>query len=90
MERHLWRPSTAAESVAQDHVQLGFDRLQGWRCHSLSGQPLPGFDPPSRGRGEVCFLVFKWDFMCFNLCHCLLPCRYALLAPSASFHPIKV
>jgi len=32
--------------VAQDHDQLGFDCLQGWRLHNLSGQPVPVFSHP--------------------------------------------
>lgn len=27
------------EEVTQGHVQFGFEYLQGWRLHSLSGQP---------------------------------------------------
>ena len=29
------------QQVAQDHVQSGFEYLQGWRLHNLSGQPIP-------------------------------------------------
>jgi len=28
------------ESVSQDHVQLAFEHLQGWRLDNLSGQPV--------------------------------------------------
>ena len=34
------------QQVAQDYVQSGFEYLQGWRLHSLSGQPVPVFDHP--------------------------------------------
>ena len=47
--RDLWRSSTPApllnqdhlEQVAQDHVQAGFEYLQRRRLHNLSGQPVP-------------------------------------------------
>ncbi|KAK4827068.1 hypothetical protein QYF61_013709 [Mycteria americana] len=29
------------DQTAQDHVQLGFEYLQGWRLYKLSGQPVP-------------------------------------------------
>lgn len=32
--------------VTQDHVQLGFEYLQGWRVHSLSRQPVPVLSHP--------------------------------------------
>ena len=31
---------------AQDHVQLRFECLQGWRLHHVSGQPVQAFDHP--------------------------------------------
>lgn len=30
---------THLAQVAQDHVQVVFEYLQGWRAHSFSGQP---------------------------------------------------
>uniref|UniRef100_A0A8B9Q4U4 Transmembrane protein 19 n=1 Tax=Apteryx owenii TaxID=8824 RepID=A0A8B9Q4U4_APTOW len=47
--RDLWRSSSPTlllkqghlEHVAQDPVQVGFEYLQGWRLHNLSGQPVP-------------------------------------------------
>lgn len=32
------------EQIAQDHVQLGFQYLQGRRLHSFSGKPVPALD----------------------------------------------
>jgi len=34
------------DQVAQGHVPLGFEYLQGWRLHSLSVQPVSVFDHP--------------------------------------------
>ena len=46
--RDLWRSSGPTsllkqghlKLVAQDHVQMDFEDLQGWRLHNLSGQPV--------------------------------------------------
>lgn len=43
------QPSPCSEQcrlpqAADDHVQSGFEYLQGWRTHSFSGQPAPVFD----------------------------------------------
>jgi len=32
--------------VAQDHVQMAFEYLQGWRLHNISGQPVPVLGHP--------------------------------------------
>ena len=32
--------------VAQEHVQMAFEHLQGWRLHNLSGQPVPVLGHP--------------------------------------------
>jgi len=29
------------DMVAQDHIQMAFEDLQGWRLHDLPGQPVP-------------------------------------------------
>lgn len=34
------------ELVAQCHVKRAFERVQGWRLHNLSGQPLPLLGDP--------------------------------------------
>jgi len=34
------------EPAPQDHVQVAFQYLQGWRLHNLSGQPVPGLSHP--------------------------------------------
>ena len=47
--RHLQRSSGPSpllkqghlQPAAQDHVQVAFEYLQGWRIHSLPGQPVP-------------------------------------------------
>ena len=52
MGRHLGKPSHPAlcskrgqlEHVSQGYGQLVFERLQGWRLHSLSVWPIPVFD----------------------------------------------
>ena len=54
--RDLWRSSCLApllkqghlELVAQDHVQMVFEYLQGGRLHNPSGQPLPALSHPHR------------------------------------------
>jgi len=54
--RDLWRSSGPSpllkqdhlEQVAQDHVQMASEYLQGWRLHSLFGQPLPVHTHPSQ------------------------------------------
>lgn len=35
----------------------GFEYLQGWRFHNLSGHPIPVFDHP---QSKKVFLVFQW------------------------------
>lgn len=52
--RDLWRSSCPAlllkqghlEPVAQDHVQMAFEYLQGWRLDNFSGQPVPVLGHP--------------------------------------------
>jgi len=54
--RHIWRssgPSTLLkqghlEPVAQDHIQMAFEYLQGWKLHNPLGQPVPVFSNPRR------------------------------------------
>lgn len=36
----------SVEQVAQHYVQLGFEYLQGWSLHSLSGHLVPVSDHP--------------------------------------------
>lgn len=38
------------DQVARGCVQLSSEHLQGWRSHTLSGQPVPAFDQP---HGEI-------------------------------------
>ena len=52
--RDLWRSSGPTpllkqghpEQAAQDCVQMAFEYLQGWRLHSLPGQPVPVLGHP--------------------------------------------
>ena len=52
--RDLWRSPDPIpllkqghlEAVAQDHVRMAFDRLQGRKLHNLSGQPVPVLGHP--------------------------------------------
>jgi len=70
---HLWASSGPtlhseqghAQWAAKDCVQWGFEYLQGWSLHDLSGYPVPMFDHPSR---KMFFLMFKWNFLCFSSC----------------------
>jgi len=39
------------EPLAQDYVQKPSDYLQGWRLHSLLGQPVPVLGYPRSERG---------------------------------------
>jgi len=34
------------QPIAQDHLQVAFGYLQGWRLHHLSGQPMPVLSHP--------------------------------------------
>jgi len=46
------------EPVAQDHVQRGFEYLQGGRLHNLPGQPVPVLCQP-HGEDEMDPPVFQ-------------------------------
>ena len=46
LDRTFWRssgptPPAQAGPAAQDHVQMAFENLCGWRLHNLCGQPVP-------------------------------------------------
>lgn len=62
-EQDLWRSSSLQCSeqghwsrFLQDHVQFGFEYLQGQRFHNLPRQPVPMFYHP---QSKKMFLVFK-------------------------------
>ena len=57
------------EQIAQGHVWLGFEHLQGRRLYNLSGQPFPVFDhSPCK---KVCGgLIFKNGIFCISICAC--------------------
>jgi len=65
--RDLWRSSGPTplikqghlEPVVQDHVQTGFEYLQGWRLHSLSGKPVLVL------LVKKCSLRFRGNLLCF-------------------------
>jgi len=69
--RDLWRLSSTTlvlnqghlEQATQDCVQVGFEYVQGRRCHNSSGQPVP-----VTLKVKKFFLVFRWNFLCFILC----------------------
>lgn len=60
------------KQFVQDCVQMVFEYFQRWRLYSLLGQPGPVFDHTHNSKGFSS--VFRWEFMCFNLC--LLPFSY--------------
>lgn len=64
-EQDLWRSSSLQCSeqghwsrFLQDHVQFGFEYLQGQRFHNLPRQPVPMFYHP---QSKKMVLVFKWN-----------------------------
>lgn len=85
--RDLWRqPSPAPhllkqvqlEQVVQDHIQLSFEYIHGWRFHNFTRQHVPVSDHCLTKK--KCFLMSRWNFM-FSVCaHCLLSkkCRYSV------------
>lgn len=50
------------KAVAQDHIKTGFEYIQRWRLHNLSGQPVQVFSHPYSKRVfpdvQMTFLVF--------------------------------
>ena len=54
VKRDLWRSSGQhrllkqdhLQPISQDHVQMAFEYLQGWRHHNFFGQPLPVLGHP--------------------------------------------
>jgi len=63
------------EPVAQDHVQMAFENLQGWRLHNLLGLPVPVVSHLCSEKTS-CISVFA---------HCLWSCHRAPLG-SAGLH----
>lgn len=39
-------PASKLDEVTQGLVQSGFENVQGWRFHHISGQPCPMYDHP--------------------------------------------
>lgn len=50
------------DSVAQEHVQMAFGNIQGWKHHNIPGQPVT-----SQYQSKKPFLVFKINLQCFSL-----------------------
>lgn len=76
--RHLWSLSVQPcsqqgqpELAAQDHLQPGFEYLQGWRLLSNSLHTTL--------TAQKLFLMFKWNFLYFSFCPLPLSCHWALL-----------
>lgn len=61
------------ELVAQDHFQMAFGHLQGWRLHSLPGQTCANAQSPSKLKGVSC--CSGGPSFYFNLCPLLWPCH---------------
>jgi len=74
VESDLWGSSSPTplpkqghlQQAVQDNVQVGFEYLQG-RRHLKP--PLGSlFQGSVTLRGKKFFLMFRWNFLCFNLC----------------------
>lgn len=64
------RPASKSDQVAQGLLLLSVDRLQGWRLHSLFGQPYLGHNfwwPVLNLSCEFFFLISSQNFPCHNL-----------------------
>lgn len=78
--RHLWRSVPAPfpkqvqlelEQVAQNHGQLGFQYLQGWRLHNITHHKHTPVAVFSHIRSKCIFLSLHW-ISCTSVCaHCL-------------------
>lgn len=70
---HLAQPPCSKQDqlgqVAQSHVQVYFEFLQGLRLHTNAGQPESVLDHPNIKR---CFLLFKESFFYFHMCSLIL------------------
>ena len=58
------------QQSAQGCVQAGFEHLQGWSLHSLSGQPVLSTQSPLRSKKFI--PVHGWTFFYCSLCPLLL------------------
>lgn len=79
--RGLWRSSypsalAQAELIAQVHVQMSFEYLQGWRLHMCSGQPVPVLLHP---HSTECLLTVRGNLLCLICASCLLSCHWTPL-----------
>lgn len=52
----LWVKQGHPQTAAQNHIQTVFEYRQGWRPHSIPGQPVPALCHPHSKR--KCFLMF--------------------------------
>ena len=61
------------ELVDSAVVRLGFEYLQGWRLHDLSGQPGPLVEPPQGKKVVSCLAM---GISCVLICaRCLVHCQ---------------
>lgn len=79
--RGLWSfvlptPPAQAQLIAQVHVQMSFEYLQGWGLHRCSGQPMPVLFHPHSKR---CLLIFRGNLLCLLCASCLLSCHWTPL-----------
>lgn len=71
-----------AQVIAQGHVQSGFEYLQEWSLHNLSGQPGPVFLHSDSKRNFISYLD---EIPCISICACcLLSCPWAQWRKSVS------
>lgn len=64
----IFRPEVLTMRCFPTVFQSGFKYLQRQRLYNISDQPVPIVSQPYRK--EV--LMFKWNFLCFNLCPLVL------------------
>lgn len=60
------------EQIAQNHVQMAFQCLQGWRFHILSGQAFPVLQCSVTLIEKRVFLMLWQNLLYFRLCSLLL------------------
>jgi len=63
------------QPVAQDNVHMAFEYLQGWRLHSVPGQPVPVLGCP---HSEAVFPDVLREPSCVSVsAHCLWSCHWS-------------
>lgn len=79
--------SEQSHLLAQGYVQSGSEYFQARRLWAISEQPVPVFDFAHRKKN--CFFMFKWIFLYFNLCPCLLSTGITKNLTSSSYFPLS-